>query len=195
LAKYFVDSGYDMRATLRMMASTEAYQLSSGGSPGEAPAADQFSRMALKPLTSEQLYECLQTATNKKQPMMPGYNRAYQYDPNRLAFVTQFRTPAGMSGEYAGGIPQALTLMNGRLMTEATDEDKSDLIGALEAPFFNDDQRVETMFLASLSRKPTDAERDQFLKHLSAADPAKRRAALGDLLWSLLNSAEFALNH
>lgn len=195
LAKYFIETGYDMRATLRMLATTEAYQLSSGGSPGDAPPPEQFARMALKPLNSEQLYDCLQTATCKKRPFVPTAGQGYVYDQGRFTFLTQFRTPAGTGGEYAGGIPQALTLMNGRLMEDATDQDKSDLIGALEAPFFNDEQRVETLFLASLSRKPTDAEREQFLKHLAAAEPAKRRAAMGDLLWSLLNSAEFALNH
>lgn len=194
LAKYFVETDYDLRATMRLLATTDAYQLSSSGSPGEAPPADQFARMSLKPLTSEQLYDCLQTATCKKQPFGPNYGRV-NFDPARISFLTQFRTPAGTSGEYAGGIPQALTLMNGRLMADATDEEKSDILAALGAPFFTDDQRVETIFLASLSRKPTDAEKAQFLKHLSAADPTKRRAAMGDLLWSLLNSAEFALNH
>jgi hypothetical protein len=47
--------------------------------------------------------------------------------------------------------------------------------------------------LATLSRYPHTDERESFVDYVSqAADP---RSALGDVLWALLNSAEFTLNH
>ncbi len=33
------------------------------------------------------------------------------------------------------------------------------------------------------------------VEHLRSAGDAKRRQALGDMVWVLLNSAEFMLNH
>jgi hypothetical protein len=66
----------------------------------------------------------------------------------------------------------------------------------LAAPFFTDEQRLETLFLSTLSRQPEAAERDAMLKSISAAKTdEERQRALGDVLWALLNSAEFTFNH
>jgi hypothetical protein len=66
------------------------------------------------------------------------------------------------------------------------------LLGALAAPFFTSNDRIETLFLATVSRKPTEKESSIFAadgtEKLDAADQA-------DLLWALLNSAEFRFNH
>jgi hypothetical protein len=47
-----------------------------------------------------------------------------------------------------------------------------------------------------LSRYPEREEREVLVKQLAAAtNRAERQQVLGDLLWALLNSAEFTLNH
>ena len=53
-------------------------------------------------------------------------------------------------------MPQALLMMNGAEATEATDVKRSGLLGALEAPLFTDQQRVEILLLATLSRPPRE---------------------------------------
>ncbi|MCH8970317.1 MAG: hypothetical protein IIA66_14520, partial [Planctomycetes bacterium] len=112
------------------------------------------------------------------------------------AFVARFRNPGGPSSGYQAGIPQALTLMNGGVVARATDLRRRGLLQALDAPFFNDAQRVETLFLATLSRLPGELEREQFTRYVESGGPrGDRRQALGDVLWALLNSAEFTLNH
>ena len=73
--------------------------------------------------------------------------------------------------------------------------DKSPLLGSLQAPFFSDDDRLRALFLATFSRQPTANElsiSQQQLAKYSASDSGK---AYSDILWALLNSAEFALNH
>ena len=56
-------------------------------------------------------------------------------------------------------ILQALALMNGKLTSDATDLEKSEtLVAVAEAPFLETRQRVESLFLATLSRKPADEE-------------------------------------
>jgi hypothetical protein len=86
--------------------------------------------------------------------------------------------------------------MNGEQMTLGTDLSRSDLLAALEAPFFTNAERIETLFLSTLSRYPRDEERQEFAAYLeSGPSSANRRKALSDILWALLNSAEFVLNH
>jgi hypothetical protein len=52
---------------------------------------------------------------------------------------------------------------------------------------------VETLFLATVSRLPDESQRARFVEYVEAAED--HRAALGDVLWALLNSPEFILNH
>jgi hypothetical protein len=43
---------------------------------------------------------------------------------------------------------------------------------------------------------PNETERKKFVKYVEAGKTSDdRRKALGDILWALLNSAEFILNH
>jgi hypothetical protein len=115
---------------------------------------------------------------------------------SRQAFVEQFRAPQGQATDYQAGIPQALTLMHGGLIHSATDLGTSGLLKSLAAPFFTDEQRLDTLFLSTLSRYPEEREREVMLQPISAASNDKeKQQALGDVLWALLNSAEFTLNH
>jgi hypothetical protein len=86
--------------------------------------------------------------------------------------------------------------MHGGLIHGATDVATSGLLKSLAAPFLTDDQRLDALFLSTLSRYPTDSERELMLQQVAAAaTEGERQQALGDILWALLNSAEFTLNH
>jgi hypothetical protein len=56
-----------------------------------------------------------------------------------------------------------------------------------------DEVVVEELFLATLSRLPDEAERRAALDQLRAA--GNRRAGFRDVLWALINTREFILNH
>jgi hypothetical protein len=201
LAAYFVSTGFDIRDLFRTLANTQAYQMSSQSENESAdePAPELFSRMAVKSLSPEQIYDCLLEATRRREGVSvaqrsSGSNRFM--DPARIEFIARFQAPTQSATEFQSGIPQALTLMNGRAIAEATDLNQSGLLAALEAPFFTDEQRVEAMFLSTLSRPPTAEEQTQFVEYVSGGGPTTdRRQAIGDVLWALLNSAEFILNH
>jgi hypothetical protein len=67
---------------------------------------------------------------------------------------------------------------------------------------FSDEQILDYLCMASLSRHPTDAERSMLLNDLTLAEQEKmqgvddqRRAALIDMSWALLTSKEFMFNH
>ena len=97
--------------------------------------------------------------------------------------------------DYASGIPQALMMMNGQVTSDAISLDRSRFLRAVvESPFFDEGQRIETLYLAVLTREPSDAEKDSLSQYLdSKPDDTQRRKAFGEILWALLNSPEFVL--
>ena len=189
LAEWFVAGGYDLRELFRMLTTTRAYQLGSRASD-PSPPPELFARMTVKTLTPEQIYDSLSRVALRPLP-----EQEAMVDPRRQAFLVKMQTQTRSVVDFEVSLPQALALMNGPELSEATDAAASGLLVALEAPFLDDDERVETAFLAALCRPPRDLERSQFLDHVQAKPTAERPKALGDVVWALLNSAEFILNH
>lgn len=196
LAQYFVETDFDLNRLIRTLARTEAYSRTSRTSSTDYQP-ELFARMQVKSLTAEQLYDCLGEATRQRfSPAQSAAPLGSYYDRNRQNFLMKFRAPTAGLTEYQAGIPQALSLMNGSVIRLATDVARSDILVALNAPFFSDEERVETLFLSTLSRFPTEVERDQFIDYVaSGGTTGEAKTALSDVLWALLNSAEFTLNH
>ena len=71
-----------------------------------------------------------------------------------------------------------------------------DSLKSLSAPFFDDATRIEKLFIAALTRKPTAEEKKRYEEFFgNQPDAVNRNDLLGDVLWVLLNSAEFTMNH
>ncbi|MCH8828116.1 MAG: DUF1553 domain-containing protein [Planctomycetes bacterium] len=199
LARDFADHNFNVRRLFRILASSKAYQLSSKISATDATNDPRlFNRMAVKSLTAEQIFDCLETATCRVQsPTASSQRFGFRTNTQKSAFIAKFAAPTQQATEFQAGIPQALTMMNGQFISTSTNVNRSDILVALsDSPFMNDRERVETLFLATLSRMPTPAERDRFIKYVETGGPTKdSRKALSDVLWALLNSTEFILNH
>jgi hypothetical protein len=200
LADYFVDSGYDLRELWRVLAGTRAYQLSGGRE--DADAADLFAQMRAKPLTPEQLYDSFVMLAPSNSPVAANAARAADMarsldeDPVRIEFVRNMRAPPGIATEYRAGTLQALMLMNGRVASGVSNADASNLLGAIVAPYMSDEERVESLFLSTVSRMPEKDEREACVAVLADCETENdRNRALSDVLWALLNSTEFAFNH
>jgi hypothetical protein len=54
---------------------------------------------------------------------------------------------------------------------------------------------IDEIYLASLSRYPSDAERDHLIKLLPPPGDASEREIVEDVFWGLLSSREFLFNH
>jgi hypothetical protein len=98
---------------------------------------------------------------------------------------------------------QALGLANGSTINEKLRDQKGAVAKVLAAGS-SDSAILDALFLAALSRKPTDTERDRLLKVLAdavagQADPKlaaeARRSAVEDLYWATLAGNEFLFNH
>ena len=63
----------------------------------------------------------------------------------------------------------------------------------MDSPFLDTKGRIETLYLATLSRTPRPEELKRVLEFLDQA--GSQEEGLADVFWALLNSAEFKLNH
>ncbi len=201
LTDYFVASGFDMQTLIRTIAISQAYQLSSWEKLPENAASNDFAHMLPKPLTPEQLYDSF-LLLSPRVPLdrVPSIGAAagaaaFAPDPLRVQFVRRMREPPGSATEFRAGTLQALMLMNGVITAELTAHERSRLLGALTAPYMNDEDRIDALFLATLCRQPDRDERAIGLAALAESKgDAERSRALSDLLWALVNSTEFAFN-
>jgi hypothetical protein len=218
LAPAFVASGYDFKFMTRAITSSRAYQLSSAvadvgrisnpsavavsgaetdGLEIRPTAARTFSRMPVRAMTPEQIFDSLAIATGYQQPFNPEEPINFNNDQVRQEFLETFKNEADAPTERSSTILQALTLMNGRFVSDATDlADSQTLAAILNAPFLDTDGKIEAMFLATVTRKPHAGELEQFRTYVETGGPKQdKQAALSDVFWALLNSSEFLLNH
>jgi hypothetical protein len=198
LASEFTASGFDIKHLYRCLCNTAAYQRTSRSAPGNESDATLFSRMAVKPVGPEALYDSLAvvyggsldkpTAPGGKPAVKPGEKPAYGPTNPRDEFVNFFRGQGGGEpGEFAHGIPQFLRRMNGeRFDTPAPVIDRLVKAGA------GTEKALETLYLTALARRPTAREKERMTKYI-AGRPTPAEGYSG-VLWVLLNSGEFVLN-
>ncbi|UUO04567.1 DUF1549 and DUF1553 domain-containing protein [Blastopirellula sp. J2-11] len=192
LANAFVTSEFDLKLLTEAIVLTEAYQRSSRVSVGESAQVDPtlYARMPVRGLSGEQLYDSIRTAAGlpiERNDLDPTKDR-----DARERFTTKFFVEDASHAERS--ILQSLSLMNGEATQEIVQADESPLLRTLaDAPFLNDQEKVRTLYMAMLSRDPRPEEAETFARYLAAAPD--KGAALGDLMWALLNSAEFNTNH
>jgi hypothetical protein len=201
LADEFVKSGYDIKQLVRWITNSEAYNLTSrfnsknkfdNPSAGEVPL---FSRVYVKTMTAEQLYDSLIIATNAHQSGAGSYERAEQ---QRERWLRDFLRIFGGNEEdepalFSGTIPQALLMMNGPLVQQAISAEKGGYLHTVLSDGKSDAVRVQSLFISALGRLPTRAEMNQ-INNLMRTNRDKL-AAYQDLYWALLNSNEFIVNH
>ncbi len=214
LGKEFAAHRFDMKFLIRAITATEAYQRSSAG--GTVPATKhegptdpaQFSRAALRGLTADQLFDSLAMATGYRDSGSSGDDLLSAViggnQSARAKFLTKFANQTQRATQAQTSILQALALMNGKVVADATSLEKSETLSAvIDAPFLGTPGRIETLYLATLSRRPTSREVDRTVRfvddavrHADSQDTAiAYNAALADVFWALLNSSEFTLNH
>ncbi|MFO0879023.1 MAG: DUF1549 and DUF1553 domain-containing protein [Gemmataceae bacterium] len=194
LTQQFAASGFDLKHLFRTICNSETYQRSSKptGSNGSV-GPELYARMAIKPLSPEQMYDSLASLLGgEARPNAARKNKQQAQQQKgganaRAAFVAFFSADEGADPtEYQAGIPQVLRLMNsaqfnnfGRLagsVRSSTD------VGGL----------VEKLYLNILARRPTSVELERTSNYLRRGDD--RREAIAGVIWALVNSSEFALN-
>jgi len=205
LAKDFERSGYDVRRLIRTLCNTRAYQLDStvanaGGTPGTAggtpalrakgkPApVDSFARGLDKPLSAEQLFGSLLVASGN-QTDAEGKIAGRSEKELRRAFIAQF--PDLFPAEYNATLYQAMFLANSPLFDQLLAPCGDNLAARLVA-LPDPTGRIHEAFRAVFGREP---DRDELRECAGYLGSRSAEAGVKQLLWAMLSSAEFQLNH
>ena len=192
LAAKYRESGFDDRWLIRVLGRLKPYRLETGGPPPDGERS--FSAFRMKALTAEQMFESIVTSGRLDEALgrEMGESSRKLLDRYRDEFIGVYAwDPEQASDPNEGTLPQALALLNNRLVIEACSPRPGstvDLSLGLER-----DERIKFVYGAAFGREPSQEERERAAAFLaSVGDP---RAGAGDLLWSLINSAEFRFNH
>jgi hypothetical protein len=197
LAGSFVESGYDLKQLIRTIMVSRLYQLDS--QPTEANVADTkfYSYYQVKRLPAEALIDAIDsvTQTQTKYRNLPLGTRAIELPDAEYPdyFLATFAKPRRVSVCECERAPdptlaQALHTLNGAGLVVKIRDPKS-RVGRHLAAKKPHDEIVTDLYLATLSREPSDAERAASQELLAESpNPAE---FYQDLLWALVNSKQF----
>lgn len=194
LAADFVKSGWDIRRLVRNILNSRTYQLSA--EPNETNRNDtiNYSRYFLRRLSAEALTDAIAQATGvpDKFPGYPPGTRAMQvYSGSSYMLSTFGRLNRDILCERdtQPDIVQTLHLISGDTIQKKLAAPGSFAATLAARPA---GEAIESLFLATLSRFPTAAEKDRMQQAIQAGGG---RAVFEDALWAILNTKEFLYNH
>ncbi|MBL8851095.1 MAG: DUF1549 domain-containing protein [Planctomycetaceae bacterium] len=209
LANDLVAHGFDQRHTIRTLMNSSLYQLSSEPNDTNRDDETHFARNTVRRLTAEQLLDSIMLATGADVPFngYPPGTRARQIAgvaairPRSQApsmadrFLTRFGKPpreqsCDCERSDESTLAQTFELISGPLIDDllARPGNRIDQVLANHA---DNAAVIDDLYWTTLSRPPSPPEQQAALQHLNSH--SNRRAAAEDLLWSLINSAEFLL--
>ncbi len=183
LAREFAAHNFDLKFLIRAITATPGLPADQRRHASRARTiATLFARMPLRGLTGEQLFDSVAMATGYRDSgggddLLSGLLRRQSLGPLRVPRPSSL--PSERPTEAQTSILQALSLMNGKVIAAATSLEKSETLAAVvDAPFLEHAERVETLYLATLSRKPEAKEIDRAVKFVEdAVEPSKDEQA------------------
>jgi len=196
----FREHGYDLRRLIHVITASAPFRLASVHTTSDEDEFDLLGEnWAVFPLTRlrpEQIIGAMLQAASIKTI---DRNSHLLVRTVRWFRENDFVRDYGDLGEdelqqRAGTIPQALLRMNGNLPNEAVSASPFNASGRIAGFSGSDEKCIETCFLVSLTRRPSDEALKHFRGELADHD-GERDPLVEDILWSLFNSPEFSWNH
>ena len=179
LAQDFAAANFDPQALLRWIANSDVYQRDSAANASNDAATLEayFSRMPVRPLGPEQLTASLLRLIQPK-------TSAFAESCSQW-FAQRFEGNEWEDVPAADRLPHLLRFLNRKETATALLAD--------DCAALTNDTTPEALYLAVLNRRPTADETKAIAAQLA---PGKdRRDQARDLLWALVNSSEFVLQH
>lgn len=218
LASHFEAMKYDVRAFIREVMRSKAYQLSSrrNAETPESPAA-AFAVGALRPLSADQFAWSVLQATGRLSNHQQAAEKALQgrepktFTATKATFEWKRQMYAGLDRDVSllatrfygsPGTPeesfeptvnQALFLLNGPAILSAIQPSKNRLLVDALVAEKSPEAIAEQIYLSIMSRRPSAEEIAEVRQHLS--ERKERSLAVSELASALLLCAEFRLNH
>lgn len=209
LAADFVKNKFDVRAMEKAILMSRTYQLSS--TPNQTNKFDKinYARSYIRPLMAEVVVDVVNAALGTSERWQVGEAaanaRCIEVGASRVqnvnvnAMLRVFGRPARASAcdcerTMDPALPQKLTLLadpglQGKL--KANDNRLAELLKKES----DDGKALEELFLAVLSRLPTEKEKKLFAEYKEENAKMSRRELFNDALWALINTTEFIFNH
>lgn len=211
LARHSRETDFNLRETLRLIANSTAYQLSARyDAEWDMTKAELFARRIPRRLEGEEVHDAILRATATTPPgggyTIPNWPDRIQWamqlpdplEPRASRFVTSFLNSFQRGNrdtvqrDQAGSMLMMLEMMNSPIVNDRTRVANSPFLRSMRD---NPDAgaAVEEMFLAFLSRRPSESEKAVALETLSQA--SSRTQGVEDLAWALMNRVEFLFSY
>ena len=198
---------------MRVILQSEAYQRSSVPLPGNAGDTRFYSRYFTKRLMAEVLLDGISQVTDVSSEFKTQKGRG---GPAQVTFAKGLRSlqlpDANIDSYFLStfgqpprektcecertaepNITQVLHIANGDTINKKLSAKENRISRWLDAK--TPEKIIEEAYLTTLSRFPSDVEREKFSKILAETKPAELRPAVEDLCWALMSSKEFLFNH
>ncbi len=201
LTKQFVQNGFSRKWAIRTIMNSRTYQLSSKKNDFNADDEIYASHATTRLLSAEQLLDAICQVTNVPESFKgsPAGTRAVALaePPANHYFLKVFGQPqremaCQCERSNESNLSQALQMINGPTVHNKLRAENGRIHQMIKAGK-SDDEIIETLYLAALSRKPVDAEIGASKNHIASSKD--RTLALEDVGWAILNSKEFLFQH
>lgn len=200
LGEHFRDSGFSLTELVRVIATSHVYQLSS--LPNETNSADtrNYSRHYRHRHRAEVLLDSVTLVTGIPQEFeaMPPDSNSRQIWTHRAdsLFLDTFGRPDPNQDPPCerttdSTVVQSLHLMNSEQLYRDVTSDRA-FAKQLADSNKDADTVAKDLYQKVFSRNPVPEE-TQLVRDLLAAEGANRRQVIEDLVWAMLNSAEFVI--
>lgn len=215
LEQSFIASGYDLKALVRTITTSSAYQLSA--TPNQSNVADHqnYSRYYPRRLQAEVLLDAIDDLTGSRTdfPNLPAGTRAIALPDNSYnsasPFLKVFGRPENESvceceRIQSSSLAQSLHLINANdIKTKLAKADgRADRLTKSDRPL---EEKIRELYAVAFAREPSDDEMAtarEFIEEPrvdaagNAIDANRAKAeAFQDLIWALANTKEFLFNH
>lgn len=196
LAAAFRDSGFSTKVLFRLIVQTEIYRRGALTQTDDAPV---YAGAPTGKLRGDEVFRSLVTAVGLPNvtPEAMKATKDIRFPPppkstRDIVAETFGYDPSLRPEDISRTMSQALLLMNNdQIQAQINAQpDSGTVLSRLVATEADDAKAVQQLFVMSFGRQPTEKEQGLALGHVRAA--TNRGEAYEDLLWSLLNSAEFA---
>jgi len=206
LAKDFTDSKFDIRAMEKRILMSRTYQTSSISNESNRFDKNNFARGYIRPMMAEVMVDVLNAALGvDEQPGtdVPAGKRIIEIGSSRfqnasVAYALRIfgrpprTTACDCERVMEPALPQTLYRMTDSQILRKL-ESNTNRIGQLLKAKKTDEEVLNELFLATLTRLPNADEKAAFADHMKST--TNRQAAFIDTMWALINTREFVLNH
>ncbi|HZS08819.1 MAG TPA: DUF1549 domain-containing protein [Blastocatellia bacterium] len=196
---------FDVKHLIRTIMNSAAYQRSSRANEFNRQDEKYYSRYVIKRLKAEAMLDAISQVTGVPTvfPDYPVGMRAMQLPDARVNsyFLKAFGRPERINTcecerSSEPTVAQALHIINGETVNQKL-RAQGGIVDNFIRLGFSDEAILNHLYLAALSRQPSQNERAGLLAVLKENGGSKeaRRQAIEDVVWSVLTSKEFLFNH